>query len=435
MAMTAEHILALAPDPGSARAGKELAAPRRWLSLGRSEGAAWGECQGSGKLPYQTVVDLGGPAFKCSCPSRKFPCKHGLGLLLLLESQPAAFADAAAPTWVAEWLAGRAKRAERPARSEPTATPADPAGQARRAARRETQVAAGLTDLDRWLRDLVRQGLATAQRQPTAFWERAAARLVDAQAPGAARLVRELGLVPASGPGWQERLLERLANLYLLAEAHGRLEALPDATREDVRALLGWSQPQETLLAADGVRDSWAVLGQRTEDDGRLRARRTWLWGRGLGRPALVLHFAPPGAALDTSLVVGTALEAALVFYPGAHPLRALVKARAAPAALDAPPEGAGLTAGLEAYAAALGLNPWLEQFPLLCHRVVPTRRGEGWAVRDHDGRALPLAPRFAHTWRLLALSGGHPLTLFGEWDGAELLPLSAWADGQLHAF
>ncbi len=40
-----------------------------------------GLCAGSGKDPYQTVVDLG-PRYQCSCPSRKFPCKHALALLL-----------------------------------------------------------------------------------------------------------------------------------------------------------------------------------------------------------------------------------------------------------------------------------------------------------------------------------------------------------------
>ncbi len=30
----------------------------RWVSLGENEQAIWGECQGSGKLPYQTQIDL-----------------------------------------------------------------------------------------------------------------------------------------------------------------------------------------------------------------------------------------------------------------------------------------------------------------------------------------------------------------------------------------
>ena len=79
---TPEQIVALAPDAGSVKAGRELATARKWVSLGRSEQAVWGECQGSGAKPYQTKIDLSEPAFQCSCPSRKFPCKHALGLLL-----------------------------------------------------------------------------------------------------------------------------------------------------------------------------------------------------------------------------------------------------------------------------------------------------------------------------------------------------------------
>jgi hypothetical protein len=32
---TTEKILALAPDPASAKAGKDLSAPRKWKTLGR----------------------------------------------------------------------------------------------------------------------------------------------------------------------------------------------------------------------------------------------------------------------------------------------------------------------------------------------------------------------------------------------------------------
>ncbi len=103
---TTEQIIALAPDASSAKAGRELASPRKWASLGcQGERAAWGECQGSAKEPYQAIVDLSEPAFRCSCPSRKFPCKHALGLFLLLASQPAAFTQQACPGWVSEWLA------------------------------------------------------------------------------------------------------------------------------------------------------------------------------------------------------------------------------------------------------------------------------------------------------------------------------------------
>ena len=55
---TSEKILSLAPDVASATAGKGLASTRKWVSLGRSERAIWGECQGSGAKPYQTRIDV-----------------------------------------------------------------------------------------------------------------------------------------------------------------------------------------------------------------------------------------------------------------------------------------------------------------------------------------------------------------------------------------
>ena len=86
--LNADQILALAPDASSAKAGQSLAGRRKWLALGRDDRAAWGECQGSAREPYRTQIDLAEPAFRCSCPSRKFPCKHSLGLFLLLASEP-----------------------------------------------------------------------------------------------------------------------------------------------------------------------------------------------------------------------------------------------------------------------------------------------------------------------------------------------------------
>jgi hypothetical protein len=443
---TAEQVLAMAPDAGAARSATGLAAPRQWLRLGRSDVAAWGECQGSAKLPYQTEVELGEPAFRCTCPSRKFPCKHGLGLLLLLQRQPDAFVQGPPPDWVADWLASRAQRAQRRAERPPSASSAaapgsvgpavapNPAAQERRAARREGRVAEGAAELERWVGDLVGQGLASAQARPSAFWERPAARLVDAQAPGLARRVREMAGLPASGQGWTGRLLEELARLHLLLRALGRLDALPPESQADVRALVGWTESQDEVRGAPGLRDKWAVLGRRVEDDGRLRTQRSWLRGLGTGRTALVLDFAAGGQPLDASLPPGIAFEGELSFFPGALPLRALVKERlGAAASLEDPPRGQSVVAAIDGYAAALARNPWLEQMPVVLDAVVPVQADDRWLARDGDGDALPLAPSFADGWTLRALSGGAPLGLFGEWDGDHLLPLGAWAEGEFH--
>src|SRR4051812_40625688 len=124
---TTEQVLAMAPDAGSARSATGLASPRQWLRLGRSEGAAWGAGQGSARQAYQTEIDPGEPAFRCSCPSRKLPCKHGLGLLLLLLRQPDSFVEGPTPDRVTEWLASRVERARRLAEGPAAPAAADPA--------------------------------------------------------------------------------------------------------------------------------------------------------------------------------------------------------------------------------------------------------------------------------------------------------------------
>ena len=78
-----EQVTALAPDKQVASAGLKLASPATWSDAGVHEALVWGSAAGSGKRPYRVCVDLSGPAFKCSCPSRKFPCKHAIGLLHL----------------------------------------------------------------------------------------------------------------------------------------------------------------------------------------------------------------------------------------------------------------------------------------------------------------------------------------------------------------
>ncbi|HJY28679.1 MAG TPA: SWIM zinc finger family protein, partial [Pyrinomonadaceae bacterium] len=313
MNYSVEQIIALAPDAASAKAGRSLATASKWQNVGQNERAVWGECQGSGAKPYQTVIDLSEPAFKCSCPSRKFPCKHALGLFLLIANEPAT-GNATVPAWAAEWLGKRDSQAQRrseaakKADEEPDeATLARRASQkAKRSLDREAKVVAGLKELELWLRDLLRHGLASAQTRSFDHWEQMAARLIDAQAPGVARRVRDLAYLPQSGDGWIERLLAKVSSLFLLLKAYERIETLPVATQADVRSAIGWSVKEDELPDENVVADEWLVLGQRTTGEEGLRVRRTWLQGQRTAQGALVLEFAAPGQHLALDLLPAT---------------------------------------------------------------------------------------------------------------------------------
>ncbi len=63
----------------------------------------------------------------------------------------------------------------------------------------------------------------------------------------------------------------------------------------------------------------------------------------------------------------------------------------------------------------------------MLLSGVVPTGDSTEWRVRDDAGYVLPVSPRFEKGWDLLSISGGHPVTLFGEWNGRFFLPLGVW--------
>ncbi|MFB6957385.1 SWIM zinc finger family protein [Streptomyces sp. NPDC056309] len=433
---SADQVLALAPDAASRKAGSKLGAAGPWSEAGRSdEGAVWGLCKGSGSRPYQTVVDVAGgagPAYKCSCPSRKFPCKHALGLLLLWASDDGAVPSGQAPDWAEQWMAARRERTARK-RSEGAAGPAsgaaDPQAALRRAERRAERITAGVTELEQRLADLLRGGLAPAEQEGYGLWEETAARMVDAQAPGLAGRVRELGAVPSSGPGWPVRLLEECALLHLLSQGWLGRERLPEGVSATVRSRVGLA------VSAEGppVRDRWLVLAQYDTADARLTTRRIWLHGADSGRTALLLSYGAAGRAPELALPVGLALEAELSSYPGAGQLRAALGERfAPPAPVRIRPRGVTTAQAAARYGAALRDDPWLESVPVTLREVVPVPDGESWQLADATSdSALPVT-RAARTrpglWRLVALSGGAPVTVFGECGHRGFTPLTAWS-------
>jgi hypothetical protein len=309
----------------------------------------------------------------------------------------------------------------------------------RRMAQRETRIAAGLQELATWLQDLLRLGLAHAQTQPTAFWEGMAARLVDAQAPGLARLTRELEACIHTGTGWEARLLHAVARIELVRTAYLAGTALPVELNEEARAALGWSLNQDEVLAGTPIRDTWLVLGMSLDAEERLRVRRVWLHGQSSGRPALLLDFAAGTQTLDPGLPVGALVEAELVFYPGALGLRAALKSQGAVRAAAQAMPGHSIEAALTAYADVLGRTPWIERWPMTLQGVRMQVRGQDsgaarWSVVDAADAELPLSPQLAHGWHLAAVSGGAPIDIFGEWDGERLRPLSAGVGSALYA-
>ncbi|HPH97216.1 MAG TPA: SWIM zinc finger family protein [Anaerolineaceae bacterium] len=441
MNWTREQVLAQAPDDRSVKAAEPLARTGKWRTLAHNERAVWGEIQGSGKDPYRVVIDLAeGVAYNCSCPSPKFPCKHSLALFLLLAGQPGSFDTPEAPAWVSEWLAKRDARSKKQQEKAAAAVVAaeKPAGETapaqpnKRQLERHARVLAGMDELEKWMGDLMRQGLASTQ---TGGWNPPAGRMIDAQAPGLARRLNDMNSTPFSGEGWQTRLVEQLGDLQLIISAYRRLDSLPPEIQASVRSQVGFNQTQEEALAQPPFSDTWLALGQSLEFEDQVMVQRTWLWGQKEARPGLILAFSAAGQPFNQPVIPGIEVDAEMVFYPAALPLRLMPKKINETRPLGAFAPCFSIDENLQAWRRALTSEPWLNRFPFCVAdaRLMPVK--DAWFVLDARDQVLPVVRNFAYPWQWLAISGGQSVPVFGEWDGREFMPLSLWWQDHLVIF
>jgi len=435
---TPRQVEQLAPDDRSIKAARKLARPGPWSDTGSTETLVWGKCQGSGSTPYQVSVDLTGPGVKCTCPSRKFPCKHGVALLMLWADSSGSVADIAEPAGFAgDWAAGRADKSPKStgagrARSD-TAEPVDPQAAARRLEQRLSLMSSGVAEFETWLADLYRQGLAAARRHPYAFWDAAAARLLDGQLPGLANRVRALPGQLHGREDWADHVLVETGRWFSAVQAWHQRDRLDPDDHGNLRAFLGWPMPTAEVKAGDAIDDAWMVEGVHRTDDGRLQAQRTWLRGERSGERLMVLDFAAVGAALGVAQVVGSVVETPLVAYPGSGVRRALfvddpvtTQSRGELSAVGC------IDDALEDVAARLAANPFADQFPVALDVAVVANVDRPYVV-DAGGRALRLVEEF-DPWPIVALTGDTVVPIFGEMEDGVVRPVTAEISGRLVA-
>lgn len=465
MSLTFERIEALAPDQASLGAARKLLKPSSWPTLAEGEGLVWGECQGSGATPYRVVVSEADAGYKCTCPSRKFPCKHALALMWMRADKSIAFAPATVPDWVKDWLSRRRGKGAPANKTEDEGEPkprpsirlteipqagmgADPKAEQRAAAarernrvEREAAVLAGLDDLDIWLADQVQQGIANFVAQAVQACRTIAQRLVDAKAPG---LAARLDALPArlftlAGPARPSAAIRELGQVHLISQAYRRSSELPELLAADARQAVGWSVPREALLndsEALRVDAKWRVFAVLSEvQPDRLRRIETWLSRQGAadGKPqyAVLIDFVPISTGTATGgYLVGDQVDAELSFYRSTIPLRAQIttlkrgaEQSGEPLAL---PNGL-LSASYANYERALAELPWLGTIPLTFRSASVRRRGEQLYL--HDGElSLPL-----HTSQMvhaLPLATVGRVDGIGLWNGYEFT--LAWAETHL---
>ncbi|HWG44440.1 MAG TPA: SWIM zinc finger family protein [Gemmataceae bacterium] len=260
-----------APDNDSVQTARGLLKKNSFQDLGISADQTWllGRCKGSGKEPYQVSVDLADPSSptcRCNCPSRKFPCKHGLGLMLLYLASPDKFKPKEPP---AELLAKREKKVVRDQKKaeggETAPRKVNKAALTKKAGAQRD----GLDLLEKLVVDLVSGGQWFEETRLDKL-ERQAKQLGDAYLPGAMYVLNRLILVGRDEELSDEERMARASDLI------GHLWATVQKGRNYLDEKIAGDESQAEADAA--IEDVLGKAWQLTE----LREKGYWKSGLSL---------------------------------------------------------------------------------------------------------------------------------------------------------
>jgi hypothetical protein len=190
IAIDENFIAAAAPNAEAAKNGRGLVLKNKFLALHHSpdETLLFGHCQGSGKAPYVCSADFAAPdkpVYRCTCPSRQFPCKHSLGLLYAkLEGRKFTAADVPA-----DLAAKREKAAERVEKRKVEAEKPRTVNKSALAKKIKAQLE-GIDLLEKLTQDVVRLGIGNMNAKTAHELEQQALQLGNAYLPGAQSALR-----------------------------------------------------------------------------------------------------------------------------------------------------------------------------------------------------------------------------------------------------
>ncbi|MCO1336857.1 SWIM zinc finger family protein, partial [Microbulbifer sp. OS29] len=401
-----------------------------------------GQPWGSGANPYYTMADTVDQGYKCTCPSRKFPCKHVLALLWQFADGPDDFIESESPEWVVEWLGRRRKNTStaqvetktstgkniHQTRDETLASTEElvkkEAAKAKRAAQTQAKtnksIGAGLSEFQQWVGDQLRTGMVGFLKELRQRCRYISARLVDSKATGLASRIDEL---PAKVLGLPPQLqaqvvFKELGQLLLLGDAW-----FADQLDVDARRVIAVAESREQVLEnPDSRRQSgiWHQVGEKvsTRRDG-LVSHASWLLKLDSDTPIVALlldHYPASAGRREVGVGIGASVEGELAFYPSRSPLRAFpVELKVLPAgSCDVWPTGGESI--LSRYQQQLSVLPWLEQIPhaLKGGRILRCANGSYWWHCSSGQQALPLSNHQVPS----LLMGSKLQAVFVLWDG-----------------
>jgi len=415
MEITQEYILGISPDASSTKNANKIFSTTKW-SVYRSDRAVWCEIYGSGKKPYLTQLDIQNIAFKCSCPSRKFPCKHSLALGLYIADRGLdTIGMSDEPLWVKEWIDKRVAKAQKQ-----TTTPKVKSQESikKLEAKRWSSAKENVSFVADWLADSIKLGILDLPNRDYGYWEDLKKRMVDLKLVGFNRFFTKLQNLNYA-KSWESEAVYVLSDMHQLVASIKNYQYLDSEFKAELAMLLGWSSSKKELLAQNDtkiVNDMWIVVNIHISYEDRLKVRKVYLYGVESNCFAYILDFVPESRYFEELYTKSTMIKAQLVFYDGVIKQRAIIKTKES---VDRyiPTSLKSVDSLHEAYSnfkEALISFPWVWEYPVFVSSCSIVSKDDEFYIVDRFDNLVALGDMDIREYqRFLILSDGEFVDMF----------------------
>ncbi len=380
--------------------------------------------------------------FLCSCHSSERPCAHVAALLVMFYEYPQLFRKSEnSPAFFQATDFVQIHESPGDTESDSETECQRISNRIKNIQKRGSLMQSGLSQMEAWLIDLLRTGIAGLEENAKNRLHDQAVRLVDAKLGSLARRIRVVA-EELDSENWIEEIVKEVGELYLHLKGFQNLETLPDGLQDDLLVMAGVHPRKSEILKGESISDTWILAGEYYKSEEKnLTSRRMWFWGEHTQKPLLVLDFYPQPleSILEHERTFlkepnfplfypgGIAINGDVAFYPSAFPTRGIFKSASLleePFVIDFGNET--IEEFISGYAEALSVNPWITPYPGILRNIVPVFEKDQFSLIDTHLNKLNSLVDSEYGWKLITASAGMPINILGDWDGRLFRILSA---------
>ena len=406
-----ELIRSYSPDDETYKRAEKIADLHKWSVAASTDNLIWGEISGSASEAYSTMICIEPLLMCCNCPVKAQTCKHSLALLILFARNE--LSNQTVPDKIQRWVNNNISSVES---KLPNEDDSKSFNKDKRSFERLELMRSGIEDLERWLYDVMAQGLANVAFSNQLFWENAAARFKDSKLSRISYGIREIADELSSKTINYNIIAQKIGEIALLVQVFKNIEKLEFEQQEELLNQIGrLLRKNDVIESGKKLNDIWQVCGKSEHYnlDGLLE-RKVWLQGKKSGTSALLLDYLFQGD-FDIKFNVGDTFESDLYFYPSIFYQRALLNSneiKLVASAYDFKVFN-NFESYLSSFAKKVKVNPWFSIDQAFVENLRPTILQDKVLLYDEKLSYLPIVKLSdKRLYKLLSISGGQPMTL-----------------------